>query len=190
MRTHMAPDNSHMNICKGAGVAALIASLWACSPALNWRTGRMEVAPLDYSLPCKADRAAREVRFGEAELTLSMVGCEADGATFAISHMVLPAGSDPNAALTQWRTAALARLGAVTTLSEQGFALPGTLQVPASLRLRWQGQGGEGQALTGEGVWFAQVRDTQVHLYHAVVYAKKLPEAVASTFLAGLKLPS
>lgn len=179
-----------MNICKTVGALALVASLWACSPALNWRTGSLDSAPLSYSLPCKPDKAAREIRFGEAEATLSMVGCEADGATFAISHMVLQPGGDPNAALQQWQVATLARLGAATTLSTQAFLRPGALQVPASQRLRWQGQGPDGRQVTAEGVWLAQVHGAQVHLYHAVLYAKTVPEAVANAFFEGLKLSS
>lgn len=175
---------------QGLGAAALMASLWACSPALNWRTGSLDAAPLDYSLPCKPDKAARDVRFGDAEVTLSMVGCDADGATFAISHMVLQAGGDPNAALQQWRTAALARLGTPVVVSEQAFALPRALNVPASQRLRWQGQGPDGKTVVAEGVWFAQVRGAQVHLYHAVLYAKTVPAVVANTFFTGLKLPA
>lgn len=178
-----------MNFSKGLGPVALMASLWACSPALNWRTGSLEAAPLDYSLPCKPDKAARDIRFGDADVTLSMVGCDADGATFAISHMALQPGADPNAALQQWRTAALARLGSATVVSEQAFVLPRALNVPASQRLRWQGQGADGQPVVAEGVWFAQVRGAQVHLYHAVLYAKTVPASVANTFFTGLKLP-
>ena len=68
-------------------VAALM--LAACSPALNWRSVALDGAALTATLPCKPDQATRTVELAGAPVELSMVGCDADGATFAVSHAAL-----------------------------------------------------------------------------------------------------
>jgi hypothetical protein len=104
-------------------VAALM--LAACSPALNWRSVPLDGAALTATLPCKPDHAVRTVEMAGLPVELAMAGCEADNATFAISHAALPDPARADTALAHWRAAALARVGAATVLSEQAFAATG-----------------------------------------------------------------
>ena len=66
---------------------ALMAALGlqACSPALNWRSVSVPEAALQAMLPCKPEQAVRTVELAGAPLAMSMWGCDADGATFAVS---------------------------------------------------------------------------------------------------------
>ena len=120
-------------------VAALM--LAACSPALNWRSVALDGAALTATLPCKPDHAVRTVEMAGLPVELAMAGCEADNATFAISHAALPDPARADTALAHWRAAALARVGAATVLSEQAFAPPGTLPLRHQARRR-HGAGG------------------------------------------------
>ncbi|HEY9208268.1 hypothetical protein [Acidovorax soli] len=164
--------------------AALL--LAACSPALNWRSVPLAGAALTATLPCKPDHATRTVEMAGASVELAMAGCEADSATFAISHTALPDPARADAALVHWRAAVLARLEAATVLSEQPFAFAGTLPLPSSVRLVAQGRRADGSAVTVQGVWFARAVGPQVRLYHAVVYTAQPRPDVASALFAGL----
>ena len=171
------------------GATALLL-LAGCSPALNWRNVPLPDAALTITLPCKPDRATRQVELAGAPVELSMVGCDADGATFAVSHAALADPSQVGAALTHWRSAVLANLGqgAAATAVDAPYAPPGVLPVPQSVRTTVQGQRADGSAVAAQGVWFARAVGPQVRLYHAVVYTPKPRPDVADQFFAGLAL--
>ena len=162
----------------------------ACSPALNWRNVPVAEAALTISLPCKPDHAKRTVELAGAPVELSMVGCDADGATLAVSHAALADPSQVGAALTHWRAAMLANLGpgAATTAVDTPYAPPGVLPVPQSVRTVAQGRRADGSAVTAQAVWFARPVGAQVHIYHAVVYAAAPRPEVTEPFFGGLTL--
>ncbi|BEU94782.1 hypothetical protein ACDW_04870 [Acidovorax sp. DW039] len=108
------------------GTVAFWAALAGCSPALNWRTVAVPEAVLQIALPCKPETATRTVDLAGAPQALSMLGCEADGATFAVSHVRLADPSTAGLALAHWQAATLARLGA-------GPASPSASQAKSSL---------------------------------------------------------
>lgn len=166
--------------------AALL--LAACSPALNWRSVPLEGAALTATLPCKPDHATRAVEMAGAPVELAMAGCEADGATFAISHAALSDPALADTALAHWRAAVLARVGDANVLSAQAFTAPGTLPLPSAVRLVAQGRREDGRTVTVQGVWFARAVGPQVRLYHAVVYSDKPRPEVAEALFAGLNL--
>jgi hypothetical protein len=169
----------------GATGLLLLAS---CSPALNWRSVPLADAALTITLPCKPDQATREVELAGAPTALSMTGCDADGATFAVSHVTLSDPSQMAAALTHWRAAVLAVLGQEATASavDTPYAPAGVLPVPQSVRTSAIGQRADGTAVVAQAVWFARTEGPQVRLYHAVVYTPEPRPAVADQFFAGL----
>ena len=87
---------------------ALAAGLVACSPGLNWRT--VPVEQLAALLPCKPDHAERQVELAGTPRTLSMWGCEADGALFAVSHLRVDATAIDAQVITAWQLAAMRNL--------------------------------------------------------------------------------
>ncbi|GKT22337.1 hypothetical protein [Acidovorax sp. SUPP3334] len=178
-------------------VAALILgssmALSGCSPALNWRSLPLESAHLKVLLPCKPDHATRTVDLGGIEAELAMVGCEADGATFAVSHMVIEEPAQAGAVLAHWRTAVLARMQAPATgladAAATSFVPKGALSLPQSVRQQAQGRRADGSPVIAQAAWFARIEGRQARLYHAVVYTDMLRPAVADTFFDGLALP-
>lgn len=161
----------------------------------------MDGAGLEALLPCKPDRAERPVELGGRTVALSMVGCKADRAIFAVSHMVLDGSAgaaDAGAVLAQWRTATLGRMGVSTAdaaAASSPFALPGALPLPQSVRLQVQGVSPDDAAVVvAHAVWFARAEAAaagaapRVRLYHAVIYAPAPRTAAADTFFGGLAL--
>jgi hypothetical protein len=172
------------------GAVALAGLLAACSPALNWRNVPVPEAGITMALPCKPDHATRTVELAGVPVELSMLGCDADGATFALSHAALTDPAQVGAALTHWRKAVLAHLGpdAAATAVDVAYAPAGVLPLAQSVRTSVQGQRADGSTVVAQGVWFARAMGPQVRLYHAVVYTGKPRPEVADQFFSGLAL--
>jgi hypothetical protein len=163
--------------------------LTACSPALNWRSVRLDDAALRLMLPCKPEQASRSVDWGQGPVNLSLTGCEADGATFAVSHMQVDDPSQAGAVLAQWRQAVLARLQAPAADADTPYTPAGALALPQSLRSRIQGRNAQGQPVYLQGLWFARLEGQHARLFHvALLSARERPE-VANTFFEGVSLP-
>ena len=79
------------SILVSTGLVALL-SLAACSPTFNWREVRPEGTRLNLLLPCKPDKAQKVVPLGGRATSLSMLGCDAGDATFAVAVYYLAAG--------------------------------------------------------------------------------------------------
>lgn len=170
--------------------ALAVMLLAGCSPALNWRTVQLPDAGITITLPCKPDQAVRAVELAGAPVELAMAGCDADGATFAVSHAAL---SDPalvGAALAHWRAAAIVNLGngAAANAVDVPYAPPGVLPLPQSVRTVVQGLRADGGTVVAQGVWFARTVGPQMRVYHAVVYTSKPRPEVADQFFAGITL--
>jgi len=168
--------------------------LAACSPALNWREVRLGDGAMTALLPCKPEHAVRAVELGAGRpADLALWSCDADGATFAISHMAAPEPAQVDAALQQWRAAVLARLqvAEAAAATAQAAAVPfvpaGALSMPASLRLQVAGRRGDGRPVSADAVWFARPEGGAVRLYHAVVYAPEARPQAAGAFFAALQ---
>jgi hypothetical protein len=160
-----------------------LAGLLACSPALNWRTVRSDAHALKMLLPCKPDKATRDVPMAGATVALDMQGCDAAGATFAVSHVRLADARQAGAALAGWQAATLATLHAASP-QLQAFEIPG-----GQFGVRWavQGQRADGRPVSAQAVWFARIQADGIDLFNAVVLAEKADTAVADTFFTGLQ---
>jgi len=167
-------------------VAAVLCNflLAACEPTFNWREVRANSTDLIAMLPCKPDRATRPVSLAGQSLELTMAGCEAGGATFAVSHATLADPSRANEVLAQWRQVTLANLQAAAP-RDAAFSVKGALDLPASVQTVAVGRRADGLPVLAHAAWFA--RGAQV--FHAVVYADKLSPEVAETFFSGLAFP-
>lgn len=168
--------------------AAVGWALAACSPALNWRSVSLPEAGLVLTLPCKPDHAVRPVDLGADAVQLSMTGCEADGATFAVSHMPLADAGQAGVALARWQAAVHAGMRASTVSDATAFVPARALALPQAVRRAAQGHGPDGAVVLADAVWFARLEGGRARLYHAVVYAPRPPGAAADTFFASLEL--
>ena len=167
-----------------AALAAGLA-LAACSPAFNWREVRPENTRLKVLLPCKPDKAQKVVPLGGQATTLSMLGCDAGGATFAV--VVADVGDAAQAAtvLALWQELTLANMKAVPDTRQliPQKIIGASAAVPI-VRVQAQGQRAGGAAVSGQAAYFAQ--GSQV--FQVVMYAPKIAPDVAETFFSSLKL--
>ncbi|WP_084455353.1 hypothetical protein [Comamonas composti] len=185
-----------------AGWLLVAGLLTACSPRLNWREVPAAGAPLKFLLPCDPLSAQRQLELAQGldlgPVRMSMTGCDADYATFALSHFLLPQRERAGEVLAAWQAVVMGQLGQAgpaesglqrLQLKGDGPFLPkGALNLPQSLRLSFEGVGPQGWKLTAHAVWFAQMETDGVRLYHAVIYGDKPRAAAASTFFEGLQL--
>lgn len=193
----VATDNAEMKSLRLCGL--VIFALVACSPALNWRTVQVQGAPLQVLLPCDPQTAARPIEMGLGTVQLNMLGCDADHATYAISHFLIKDPSSAAQALSYWQAAVLNQLktsegagsaDAAKLMQAKGdgaFVPKGALNLPQSIRTTFEGMGPKGWKLTGHGVWFARIEGDGARLYHAVIYGDKPHPNEADTFFAGLQ---
>lgn len=176
---------------------ALAAALWAagCSPALDWRTVRHDAAPVDALLPCKPERATREVALRGAQqptVALYMLSCQVAGRTFAVAAVRLPDrgpdGDHPAAWIDRWLRASWATL---QLRPGPDGAPPAWATVPCLVRdARWTGcWRGPGRTPDGkpidaelhwasDGRWLAQI----------ALYGPALPADAYETYFGGLTL--
>ena len=164
-------------------VAALflttMALLAACSPTLNWREVRPEGTRLALLLPCKPDKAQKTVPLGGPATPLSMLGCDAGGATFAVAVAQLGDASQAAPVLTQWQSLTLANMKA-------GPARVSPLKLPGAadaILVTAQGRRADGTVVSGQAAYFAQ--GSQV--FQVVMYAERIMPEVAETFFSSLK---
>ena len=166
---------------------ALLLPLLACNPAFNWRETRSEVSPLRLLLPCKPDKAVREVAMARQTLQMDMQGCEAGDAVFAVSHVLVRDPLEAGPLLAGWRAVVLAHVHASDTAGTP-FTLPGGWNIPQAVRLQVSGRRAGGAPVALHAVWFSRVDATGVHLFHAALYADQPMPEIAETFFASLAL--
>ncbi|MDO8771802.1 MAG: hypothetical protein Q7K57_24430 [Burkholderiaceae bacterium] len=155
-----------------------VAGIWliGCSPTLNWREVRLESTDgggtLVAYLPCKPDRATRQQDLGGERVELSMMGCEAGGATFTLGRINLAKPVLAPQVLAAWQAATLANLRAPQPVLQLQGALPaqpisiqGASVWPPATRMTVQGRDRNLQV-----VWFARQSTTGVVLYQAALY--------------------
>ena len=169
--------------CLAAVFSALLV-LAACSPALNWREIRPDHTRLSLWLPCKPDKAEKVVPLGGQPTPLLMLGCEADGATFAVAVADLGDAARAAPVLAVWQRLTWENMKALPA-SRQALPLTisGASAVPPVTRMAAQGRRADGSAVSGQAAYFAQ--GSQV--FQVVMYAPQINPEAAETFFSSLK---
>lgn len=162
----------------GAGMVA------ACSPTFNWREVRVESTSLTAMMPCKPDKAAREVPMAGRQVHLTALSCEAGGATFAVLFADIHEPARLGEVLAQWKVATLANLRS-TTAQETPFLPHGALAVPQSLQVVASGRRPDGSKVESHAAYFAHGS----HVFQAVIYTGQLKPEQTASFFAGLGFP-
>ena len=192
---------------------ALVATLAACNPVLNWREVPLEgIVAL---LPCKPDHAQRTVQLGSPSgvaqtVTLQVSGCEAAGALYAISHVRVADLAQVPSAQAAWRQAALAALqagGVQAQPLQLAKPVPGQAHSAAAARAetsgasvdtatdrmtntafmleKLDGKRPDGTAVQAQLAWLAKGQD----IYQVAVYANKLDAEMTELLFSELRLP-
>lgn len=166
--------------------APLLALCAACSPVFNWREVPVD-AQLKALLPCKPDRAERELPIAPEGLqaTLSMAGCMAGNATFAVAAWPGLAPEDAPARLQLWQSATRAQWDKAIVQSSAA-SMPQMRSTPAPQQWLLLPPGGQARA-QARMRWFAHA-DAQgrLTLYQATVLGQPSDPAAADTFFGGL----
>ena len=182
--------NANMHRSTFGFLAACLTSLMAlmalaaCNPAFNWRDVRLENSRLSLLLPCKPDKAQKTVPLGGQPTELTMTGCEAGGATFAVAVADLGDAAKAAPVLAQWQALTLANMQATPQATQiVVLKLPGAASQAPPVLVKAQGRRADGSAVTGQAAYFAQ--GSQV--FQVVLYAGKIPPDVSETFFFSLK---
>lgn len=165
-------------VCLTVGFA-----LTACSPTLNWREVRLEPTALVVMLPCKPDQGTRPVSLGGQNLSMHMLGCDVDAATFAVSYVDLADAAQAGGVQTQWKTVMLGNMRAVQS-RESPIDIKGISGAEGAVQLQAQGNRSDGRAVVAQGAWFTH----GAQVFHAVMYADKFNPDAADAFFLGLRL--
>lgn len=165
-------------------VVSVLMILQGCSPTFNWRDVHPAQTPLIALFPCKPDQDARMVSLAAKEVTLTMLACDAGGATFALAYADMQDIANTGVALGQWKSATLATMRGHVS-SELPFVLHGASVLPPSVQVQARGTRPDGAPVALQAVWF--VVGSQV--FQAAVYADPVSPAVAEAYFAGLRLP-
>ncbi len=167
----------------------LAAALGACSPVFNWREVPIADDGLVALLPCKPDRATRNLPLGSgsASIAVDMTGCEAGGATFAVAHATAEDAVQADSWMRAWRSATRNQLTGAT-IAEAPATLPRAATSPAPVRLEVRQQG-TGDPAPAQMLWFAQQRGGKTALYQATVLGRPASADAPTVFFEGLRLP-
>jgi len=156
----------------------------ACSPKLNWRDVQPGNSGLTLLLPCKPDQGEKIVPLGGRSTKMTMLGCDAGGATFAVA--IADLGDAPNLpeVLTQWQALTLSNMKAApSTTQTRPLRVPGASAEPAPVLMLAQGQRPDGSAVNGWAAYFS--KGSQV--VQVVMYATAIEPVAAEIFFASIK---
>jgi hypothetical protein len=172
INSHAGVDNQTMRnyfLKHAAAVLISIGGLTACQPSLNWRAVQLEGTNLKLELPCKPDKTTQSVNMAGHAMALSMVGCEANDAVWAVMTAQVPATADRVEILKGWRMATLQNMRA-TQQEDLTWSPSRVSALPGALRVKALGTSANGQAVQAQAVWFSHLEGESVRLVHAVVY--------------------
>lgn len=129
----------------------------------------MPETTLSFELPCKPDKTTKPVSMAGQTLELSVVGCEAGDAVWAVMSAKLNADADRTELLKGWRQATLQNMRA--NQIEDATWMPARMTaLPGALRLKAIGTTAKGEPVRAHAVWFAHLEGDSVRVVHAVVY--------------------
>ncbi len=166
-----------------AGALALL--LAACSPALNWRDVQPDDTALTLLLPCKPDVAQQTVPMGGVPTVLTVRGCDAGGATFAVAVADVGTASAVGEVVSQWQNVTLAGIKAGTAdIQRVSQRVPGASGAPAPVLVKALGQRADGSAIHSHALYFAQ--GTQV--FQVVMLASAPTLEAQEMFFSSVRL--
>jgi len=189
-----------LQTCRSCLPGLALAALAACSPTFNWREVPVGDAGLVALLPCKPDRASRQLPLGAESVAVEMVGCEAGDATFAVASAHAADATQAGSWMHAWQAATRSQLAGIR-ITESAATLPRAAASPTAARLdtpdpappKRDGSSpstAESATAPMHVLWFAQRdSDGSVTLYQATVLGKPSSAEARSTFFEGLRLP-
>ncbi|NBX55146.1 MAG: hypothetical protein EBQ82_09030 [Betaproteobacteria bacterium] len=165
-------------------VAGLSVGASGCTPALNWREVRHDMAPARVLMPCKPDVAERQIALREQVTVLYMQACAAQGFDFSFAAMALPPGWSSAQVLQAWQQASLATWGVrAQGVQAQTMSIMGASSDASPIQWTVHASSRHVRSL-----WFA----ADGWVYQTAVYApiqSRDVQSVAETYFSGVSLP-
>jgi hypothetical protein len=149
---------------------------------------------LSFELPCKPDKTTKPVTMAGQALELSVMGCEAGDAVWAVMSAKLSADTDRTELLKGWRQATLQNMRA-NKIEDASWTPRRVAALPGALRSKANGTSAKGQPVRANAVWFAHLEGDAVRVVHAVVYQNQDPkqdakqDQSADQLIESMKLP-
>lgn len=172
-----------------ATLVAAAAVFTACSPTFNWREVPIGDAGVIALLPCKPERATRDLPLGTESIAVEMAGCKTGGATFAVAHARAQSAEQAELWLRAWHAATRSQLGDVPVV-ESPVVLARAASSPAPARLDTGGDDPAARAAATHVLWFAHRRpDGGASLYQATVSGAPSSTEAVGTFFEGFHIP-
>lgn len=161
----------------------LVAGLGAgCSPALNWRDLRFDEAGVTQLFPCKPVRQQRKVDLGGQSRVVVLHVCDADGASWALSHLQTDGAHEVPAVLEALAASAHANLGAPRQ-PVRPQAVPGADVLPGAGRYALVGTSPDGRPLQAAVLLYAR----GAVVVQLTALGPRLSTEAADTFLAAAR---
>jgi len=158
----------------------MVLGLAGCTPALNWRAINLD--GMSTWLPCKPDRAQRQLEIGEQKITMEMAGCEAQGVMYAVSHAKVPNPSESQAVAAAWQNASFKQTLAGSP-QQSVFQTRG--EKPATGQFfKLTGARSNGQVLEAQLAWVVLGTD----IYHLAMYSQAITSDQADPFFSEVKI--
>lgn len=158
----------------------MVLGLAGCTPALNWRAINLD--GMSTWLPCKPDRAQRQLEIGEQKIIMEMAGCEAQGVMYAVSHARVQAASESQAVTVAWQKASFKQMLAGAP-QQSVFQTRG--EKPATGQFfKLTGARSNGQVLEAQLAWV--VLGTEI--YHLAMYSQAITSDQADPFFSEVKI--
>jgi hypothetical protein len=170
-----------LKVCAALAGAAML----GCSPALDWREVHPEGSGAMVLFPCKPTSRARNATVAGARVQMTLVSCEVDGVTFALSHADLGDPSRMTAALIELRLALAGNLGAGDVRSA-AHKVAGMTPNPQAVRIWLAGRRPDGTPVQEQAALFA--RGTRA--FQVVVVGTRIDDGAASVFFESLRFAS
>jgi len=170
-------------------LATAAAGFAACSPTFNWREVPIGDAGVIALLPCKPERATRDLPLGTGSIQVDMAGCKAGGATFAVAHARAESAEQAERWLRAWHVATRSQLADVSVV-ESPAVLARAATSPAPARLDTQGADTAAGAGGAHVLWLAHQRpDGGASIYQATVSGSPSSTDAVATFFEGFRIP-
>lgn len=166
----------------GLVAAAVLASLAACSPALDWREVRAPGAAVVLLMPCKPGAQQRELRLAGAPVVLSLQACSAGGQTWALASADVGDPARVAPALQELLAASAGKLNLAVPAGD-AFAPPGSTPQPQARRVRLAASAPDGAPLQLESAVFSHGS----WVFQATVLGSKADAEAADSFFASLR---
>lgn len=166
-----------------AASAAVMACLSACSPTLDWRDVRPPGSGVQLLFPCKPSTETRSVALAGQLLKMTMVACQAGGATYALAFADTGDAARLAGALTALREAQAGNLRGRGD-APVPLRVVGARAVPQPELVHLDGHFPDGTAVRQHAGYFA----AGTRVYQVAVLGAAVAPGTADAFFEGIRV--